>query len=131
MKTAEEVVVVARRGPFEAKFDKKEFDYIEEFLDRKAFDEELRRIQPQLSAIGQDISKLAEETFPVLATPATGIRKAKPVCASASYARRRPSMPTPTAALTGLLSPKMFFLSATAALPAKPRINQPILMWIP
>jgi ferredoxin--NADP+ reductase len=69
VKTAEEVVVVARRGPFEAKFDKKEFDYIEEFLDRKAFDEELRRIQPQLSAIGQDISKLAEETFPVLATP--------------------------------------------------------------
>ncbi|HEY2115895.1 MAG TPA: FAD-dependent oxidoreductase [Candidatus Angelobacter sp.] len=69
-KTAEEVVVVARRGPFEAKFDKKEFDYIEEFLDRKAFDEELRRIQPQLSAIGQDIGKLAEETFPVLATPA-------------------------------------------------------------
>jgi ferredoxin--NADP+ reductase len=62
--------VVARRGPFEAKFDKKEFDYIEEFLDRKAFDEELRRIQPQLSTIGQDISKLAEETFPVLATPA-------------------------------------------------------------
>jgi ferredoxin--NADP+ reductase len=69
-KTAEEVVVVARRGPFEAKFDKKEFDYIEEFLDRKAFDEELRRIQPQLSAVGQDISKLGAETFPVLATPA-------------------------------------------------------------
>jgi ferredoxin--NADP+ reductase len=70
VKTAEEVVVVARRGPFEAKFDKKEFDYIEEFLDRKAFDEELQRIQPQLSSIGQDIGKLAEETFPVLATPA-------------------------------------------------------------
>jgi len=69
-KTAEEVIVVARRGPFEAKFDKKEFDYIEEFLDRKAFDEELRRIQPQLAAVGQDINKLAEETFPVLATPA-------------------------------------------------------------
>jgi ferredoxin--NADP+ reductase len=71
VKTAEEVIVVARRGPFEAKFDKKEFDYIEEFLDRKAFDQELRRIQPQLSAIGQDIGKLAEETFPVLAMPAT------------------------------------------------------------
>ncbi|MGC2694661.1 MAG: FAD-dependent oxidoreductase [Candidatus Angelobacter sp.] len=69
-KTAEEVIVVARRGPFEAKFDKKEFDYIEEFLDRKTFDDELRRIQPQLAAVGQDISKLAEETFPVLATPA-------------------------------------------------------------
>jgi len=77
-KTAEEVVVVARRGPFEAKFDKKEFDYIEEFLDRAAFDEELRRIQPQLAAVGQDISKLAEETFPVLATPAVEHPAGKP-----------------------------------------------------
>jgi ferredoxin/flavodoxin---NADP+ reductase len=77
-KTAEEVIVVARRGPFEAKFDKKEFDYIEEFLDRKAFDEELRRIQPQLSAVGQDISKLAQETFPVLATPAEEHPAGKP-----------------------------------------------------
>jgi len=77
-KTAEEVVVVARRGPFEAKFDKKEFDYIEEFLDRKAFDEELQRIQPQLSSVGQDISKLAAETFPVLATPAEAHPQGKP-----------------------------------------------------
>ncbi len=77
-KTAEEVIVVARRGPFEAKFDKKEFDYIEEFLDRKAFDEELRRIQPQLAAVGQDIGKLAEETFPVLATPAAEHPQGKP-----------------------------------------------------
>jgi ferredoxin--NADP+ reductase len=77
-KTAEEVVVIARRGPFEAKFDKKEFDYIEEFLDRKAFDEELQRIQPQLAAVGQDISKLAAETFPVLATPAADHPAGKP-----------------------------------------------------
>ena len=77
-KTAEEVVVVARRGPFEAKFDKKEFDYIEEFLDRKAFDEELQRIQPQLAAAGQDLSKLAAETFPVLATPAINHPDGKP-----------------------------------------------------
>lgn len=71
--TAEEIVVVARRGPFEAKFDKKEFDYIEPFLDRAAFDEELRRIQLKLAAVGQDVSKLAEDTFPVLAKPAQAI----------------------------------------------------------
>lgn len=69
VKTAEEVIVVARRGPFEAKFDQKEFDHIEQFLDRKAFDDELRRIQPKLSSIGQDISKLADETFPILSRP--------------------------------------------------------------
>jgi ferredoxin/flavodoxin---NADP+ reductase len=77
-KTAEEVIVVARRGPFEAKFDQKEFDHVEEFLDRKAFDEELRRIQPQLSAVGQDVSKLATETFPVLARPAVEHPAGKP-----------------------------------------------------
>ena len=77
-KTAEEVIVIARRGPFEAKFDKKEFDYIEGFLDRQAFDEELRRIRPQLASIGQDIGKLAEETFPVLATPAEVHQEGKP-----------------------------------------------------
>jgi ferredoxin--NADP+ reductase len=70
VKTAEEVIVVARRGPFEAKFDQKEFVYIEPFLDRAAFDEELRRIQPQLTAVGQDIGKLSDETFPVLNKPA-------------------------------------------------------------
>src|SRR5207248_4318876 len=33
----EEVVIVARRGPFEAKFDNKEFAYVEQYLDREAF----------------------------------------------------------------------------------------------
>jgi ferredoxin/flavodoxin---NADP+ reductase len=69
-KATEEVIVVARRGPFEAKFDKKEFAFVENYLDRAAFEAELRRIQPQLASVGQDISKLAEETFPVLAKPA-------------------------------------------------------------
>src|SRR2546423_2287916 len=68
-KTAEEVIVVARRGPFEAKFDLKEFVYIENFLDRGAFQDELNRIQPQLAAVEQDIGRLHEDTFPVLAKP--------------------------------------------------------------
>lgn len=68
-KTTEEVIVVARRGPFEAKFDLKEFIFIEKHLDRDAFREELKRIQPRLSAVGQDCSKVAEDTFPVLNKP--------------------------------------------------------------
>jgi len=67
--TTEEVIVLARRGPFEAKFDLKEFVYVERFLDRQAFQEELNRIQPQLAAVGQDIAKVAEETFPILNKP--------------------------------------------------------------
>lgn len=70
--TAEDVIVIARRGPFEAKFDKKEFAYIEAYLDRRAFQKELERIQPQLAAVGQDPAGLAQATFPSLAKPDPG-----------------------------------------------------------
>jgi ferredoxin--NADP+ reductase len=69
-RTTEEVIVVARRGPFEAKFDHKEFEHIEMFLDRKAFEDELNRVKENVASVGQDISKLSEATFPNLAKPA-------------------------------------------------------------
>jgi len=69
---AEEVIVVARRGPFEAKFDKKEFAEIDHHLDRYAFQQELQRITPHLAAVGQDPAKVAETTFPIIAKPDTG-----------------------------------------------------------
>lgn len=75
--TAQEVVVIARRGPFEAKFDKKEFAFVEAYLDRAAFQQELQRIQPQLSAVGQDPAKLPEATFPSLAKPDPGPQGAR------------------------------------------------------
>jgi ferredoxin--NADP+ reductase len=59
---ADEVIVVARRGPFEAKFDKKEFAYVERFLDRDAFAREIERIRPQLEAVGQDPKHLASRS---------------------------------------------------------------------
>jgi len=62
----EEIIVVARRGPFEAKFDDKEFAHIHEHLDRQAFAQELERVKDRVAAVGQDISKVAEETFPAL-----------------------------------------------------------------
>ena len=67
----DEVIIVARRGPFEAKFDQKEFAYIEKHLDRQAFQAELQRIQPQLAAINQDINQVAGDTFPILNKPET------------------------------------------------------------
>lgn len=70
--SAEDVIIVARRGPFEAKFDKKEFAYIEAYLDRQSFQEELKRIQPQLAAVGQDQAGLAQATFPCLNKPDPG-----------------------------------------------------------
>ena len=76
-KTTEEVIVVARRGPFEAKFDAKEFNYVENHFDRPGFEKELQRIQPQLASVGQDISKLGDETFPVLKKPAAEVKGGK------------------------------------------------------
>jgi ferredoxin--NADP+ reductase len=63
----EEVIVIARRGPLEAKFDEKEFANIQIHLDREAFQDELRRVEPAMKAVGQNVAKVAEETFPALA----------------------------------------------------------------
>jgi len=67
----EEVVVVARRGPFEVKFDEKEFDYIEMFLDRAGFQEELRRVAERIRACGQDATQVPDKVFPWLKNPAS------------------------------------------------------------
>ena len=67
----EEVVVVARRGPFEVKFDEKEFDHVEMHLDRAGMQEELRRVSERIRACDQDISKVPETTFPWLNHPPT------------------------------------------------------------
>jgi ferredoxin/flavodoxin---NADP+ reductase len=60
---AEEIIVIARRGPLEAKFDDKEFAHIHEYLDRAAFQDELLRVKDRMAAVGQDISRVPEETF--------------------------------------------------------------------
>ncbi len=62
----EEVTVIARRGPFEVKFDRKEFDHIEAFLDRAMFSEELKRVAEACQAVGQDLGQVPDTTFPWL-----------------------------------------------------------------
>jgi ferredoxin/flavodoxin---NADP+ reductase len=64
----EEVTVIARRGPFEVKFDDKEFEYVESFLDRKLFRDELKRVGEAIAAAGQEVSKVEETTFPWIKT---------------------------------------------------------------
>lgn len=53
----EEVVAVARRGPGEVKFDRKELENIIGYLDMDALDSELERIDPILKNIQQDSSE--------------------------------------------------------------------------
>lgn len=50
----DEVYAVARRGPFEVKFDKKEFRRFAHNLDREDLDREIQRIAPRLAKAGQD-----------------------------------------------------------------------------
>ncbi len=52
----DEVIAVARRGPAEVKFDKKEMEYVIANLDLSALDEELERVRPNMEAIGQDVN---------------------------------------------------------------------------
>jgi len=65
----EEVTVIARRGPYEVKFDEKEFAHIEQHLDCKALQEELRRIKDRMEKVGQDIAEVPQRSFPTLARP--------------------------------------------------------------
>ncbi|TAM82735.1 MAG: hypothetical protein EPN47_08770 [Acidobacteria bacterium] len=62
----DEVTVIARRGPYEVKFDRKEFDEVETFLDRRVFQGELGRVAEACKAVGQDVSQVADTCFPWL-----------------------------------------------------------------
>ncbi len=50
----DEVYAIARRGPFEVKFDKKEFRRFAHNLDREDLDREIERIAERLRKAGQD-----------------------------------------------------------------------------
>ena len=51
----DEVIAVARRGPAEVKFSKKEMEAVARNLDVEALDAELERVRPIMEAIGQDV----------------------------------------------------------------------------
>jgi ferredoxin--NADP+ reductase len=56
----DEVIAVARRGPFEKAYDDKEFEDIEDAFDRDLYRQELERIRPRLEAVGQNTEQLLE-----------------------------------------------------------------------
>jgi ferredoxin--NADP+ reductase len=64
----EEVIVVARRGPYEAKFAEKELGHVEAHMDRGEFIQELERVKARCVACDQDVSveKIGYATFPGL-----------------------------------------------------------------
>jgi ferredoxin/flavodoxin---NADP+ reductase len=50
----EEVIAVARRGPAEVKFEKKELEYVVRYLDMPALETELERVRPEMVRLHQD-----------------------------------------------------------------------------
>ena len=67
----ENVVVVARRGPMEAKFDEKEIGYVDRHIDRDELIAELERVKERCARCNQDVSpeKLFEQSFRKLRDP--------------------------------------------------------------
>uniref|UniRef100_A0A7V5CU65 FAD/NAD(P)-binding domain-containing protein n=1 Tax=Acidobacterium capsulatum TaxID=33075 RepID=A0A7V5CU65_9BACT len=65
---AEEVIILARRGPHEIKFDKKEIDHVIHHVDRAALLAELARVESRCAAAGEEVSAAAifAEHFPAL-----------------------------------------------------------------
>ena len=59
-KGAEEVTAVARRGPADVKFDRKELEDIISCLNMEKLANELRRIEPVAVAVGQEPDKLLQ-----------------------------------------------------------------------
>jgi ferredoxin/flavodoxin---NADP+ reductase len=59
-KKVDEVIAVARRGPAEVKFSKKELEYIAANIDQDDLDKEFERVAPIMESIGQDVNEAKE-----------------------------------------------------------------------
>lgn len=70
-KTTESVTIIARRGPLEVKFDKKEIEYVDSHLSREEMTRELARVHDRCAQAGQDVSpgKVFAAHFPHLNSP--------------------------------------------------------------
>jgi ferredoxin/flavodoxin---NADP+ reductase len=54
----DEIIAIARRGPFEKAYEDKEFEDVEDAFDRELYRQELERIRPRLEAVGQNPDEL-------------------------------------------------------------------------
>ncbi|MEA3335697.1 MAG: FAD-dependent oxidoreductase [Chloroflexota bacterium] len=75
----ERVTAVARRGPVEVKFTRKEFQTIIQNMDMDAFDQEIKRVSDRMLAVGQDPEEARAEILKALP------RSAEPVSNSEFY----------------------------------------------
>jgi ferredoxin--NADP+ reductase len=67
-RATEEVTIIARRGPVEIKFDKKEIEYVVRHIDPSALTAELGRVRERCARVNEDVSPsvIFPEHFPML-----------------------------------------------------------------
>jgi ferredoxin--NADP+ reductase len=56
----EEITTIARRGPAEVKFDKRELDHIAPYMIAEEFEKEMQRVTPFMQAVGQNPDEAAQ-----------------------------------------------------------------------
>lgn len=86
-RNVEQVIAVARRGPAEVKFDRKELESVVGYLDLASLDRELERVRPTMQAIGQD-----PDEFRTMID--TALLKSEPVTANSCFNLHFLSSPT-------------------------------------
>ena len=85
-KHVEQVVAIARRGPGEVKFDKKELESLVSYLDQDALAAELDRIQSKIQGAGQGADDF-------LAMVQATMQKSQPATRDARFSLRFLSSP--------------------------------------
>ncbi len=92
VKKVDEVIAVARRGPAEVKFDRKEMESVIANLDQEALDEELKRVTPLMQEVGQEVRAAKEYIL-------SALPKAEPKISSSRF--RFDFLASPTRILCG------------------------------
>jgi ferredoxin--NADP+ reductase len=87
IKQVDEVTAVARRGPAEVKFDRKELEYVAACMDFDALQKEIDRVSPVMQSVGQDPAA-AMDLY------RSALDKALPHESSTRFSLRFLSMPT-------------------------------------
>lgn len=71
------IFAIARRGPAEVKFDRKEMEYIAAYLDYAALDEEIARVAALMRSIGQDPDLAKQQITAAAAKAAPAVSEAR------------------------------------------------------
>ena len=80
----DEIIAIARRGPFEKAYDDREFEDVEDAFDHALYREEIERVRPRLEAAGQNPDDLLDRAR---RQARARRRERAPGCASASSPR--------------------------------------------